>query len=1023
VGLAAQLDATFSELERSGQGAAQLANIVTDLKHETDDSSLVKKLDDLRLLYDRYLAFLGQDRLDPHRRLEQVLNGIARCKQICDATVFVDGFLDLQDWQRRMLVALAGVCKQVDFTLLMDPASPLLKDEHQMPDEMGLFYKTEETYRRLWFAFNEAGITPKKPLLLNKIARFESSPLRKIEQLGQPQLRPASSPGTPGEGTGIELIEAPDRRGEVDAAARHVKKLVASGLRFRDIAIYMRDLDDYHELINASFSEHEIPYFVDRRRTAAHHPLLQFTRAILQIALHDWRHDAVMALVKSELARFTRDQADELENYVLLHRIRGSNAWTDAKPWVYGRNLIRGSEDDVLANEQAEIFQLDALRQQMSDRLAPLLGLLRADKPILAHQMVQELFNTFERFGIRASIGKWIEQASQSSHVEQRDEHEQVWNALMGLLDQLMNVIGEESITPEDFVSILETGLEQFDLALTPPTVDQVLVGSIDRTRAGRPSAAVVLGLNDGQFPRTSRENAILSDQERQILRKHRMELGPDSQRNLFDERLLAYLAFTRASSKLCLTRAMADDESRPQTASPYWTAIRRQFTKLPATQIPRENSTLENLGTPRQVVTALMDWVRHDSPAKQPWPALYQWLATYECCSDAVDIMRSRAWRALSYKNEAYLSKEMSEKLFRSPLSASVSQIETFAACPFKHFASYGLGLELREEPDVTAIDLGIVCHSILEKIVRQMVRDHPQWTKPSDQTVRDIAQEVGKDLRGELLLSNARNQYILEHIERTIVQVLEAQAAAGSRGKFVPWRTELQFGDGTKLGALVLETPGGHELRLRGKIDRVDRVQNSAEFAIVDYKYRGSRLALDWVYHGLSLQLLTYLLVLQQNGTQRSNRNFTPVAAFYVQLLRELQAVKHPDDAAEPDGLQSHLAFKPRGMIDLNHKHLLEAEVKSQKPASLYSRPDGCTSEQFADMLRLAEQKLGELTDQILAGQIDPSPYRIGGASPCVNCEFRSVCRFDVAVNRYHYLPTIKKDQVLELAARGRG
>ena len=82
----------------------------------------------------------------------------------------------------------------------------------------------------------------------------------------------------------IDIIEAPDRRGEVDAAARKIQDLLHSGLRLRDIAVLMRSIDDYEELIGASFVEHGIPYFADRRRTAGHHPLLQFTRAALQIA-------------------------------------------------------------------------------------------------------------------------------------------------------------------------------------------------------------------------------------------------------------------------------------------------------------------------------------------------------------------------------------------------------------------------------------------------------------------------------------------------------------------------------------------------------------------------------------------------------------------------------------------------------------------------------------------------------------------------------------------------------------------
>jgi ATP-dependent helicase/nuclease subunit B len=112
IGLAAALEGTFSELERSGRGAVELGNVLSDLKHEADDPSLLAKLWDLRLLYEEYLAYLGSERLDPHRRLEQVIAGLEKCRLIRGATVFVDGFLELFDWQRKMLVGLGESAKK-----------------------------------------------------------------------------------------------------------------------------------------------------------------------------------------------------------------------------------------------------------------------------------------------------------------------------------------------------------------------------------------------------------------------------------------------------------------------------------------------------------------------------------------------------------------------------------------------------------------------------------------------------------------------------------------------------------------------------------------------------------------------------------------------------------------------------------------------------------------------------------------------------------------------------------------------
>jgi ATP-dependent helicase/nuclease subunit B len=1025
VGLAAELDATFAEFERCGKSIADVVQLINELQDAGSAPSLARKLTDLRLLYEQYLSYLGSERLDPHRRLEQVLENIRGCKRLRGATLFVDGFIELHDWQRRMLGGLATVCREIEITVLLDPSSEILRNPHHVPEEMSLFRRTEELYRRLWFTFNEMEAPVEPPLRLTSTRRYQSAALSQLERhFEKPSPPPIDAAGA------VEFIEAPDRRAEVDAAARQVRKLLDQGLRLREITVLMRSIGDYQDLIGASFIEHGIDYFVDRRRTAAHHPLIQFVRALLQIALHNWPHESVIALLKTQLAGISLSDADALENYVLEHRIHGS-AWASDEPWAYQRRLL-GREDRDRPRRKWQAEQMDAMRTILKQGMAPLLALLAdPSRTVTIREMVVALMEVLNRFNVRRTIAEWVEAAVAAGELERKEEHEQVWSEFVELLDQLVDVIGAEAVSAADFEAILETGLEQFDLALTPPTVDQVIVGPVDRTRSSRPRAVVLLGMNDGQFPHMPREASILSDNERRTLQQHRVELDSDAKRALFDERFFGYLALSRASQHLCLTRAMAEDAMHPQSASVFWERVRLQFPEAALAQIPRDaNTRMDCIGTPRQVVTALMQWARGNSEGKtdDAWASLYQWLATHECCSDAIDTMRYRAWKALSYCNAAALSPETVKRLFRSPLTTSVSRLETFSTCSFKHFAQYGLGLEQREEEDVTAIDLGIVCHSILEKMVRQMLPSKRVWDSiPAEKAqtmIRELAQEIGQELRGEVMLSSARNQHMLSHIEKTIAQVIDAQAAAGKRGRMAPWRVELEFGEGKPLGPLKLETPAGNTLLIRGKIDRVDKVQDGAAFAVIDYKYRGDSLSLDRVYHGLSLQLLTYLLVLQRGGAGK----LTPAGAFYVKLLRQLEKIDHPSDATAVDDPLFHLKVKPRGLINWNHRELFDADHQSKASdvVSLYvkndgtlgnkNNSDGCESVEFDAMLKLVERKLSAVADGIMGGTIDVKPYRIGDASPCVYCEYRSVCRFDPAINAYNHLPAMKREEVLQ-------
>lgn len=1038
-GLASELDRAFEEFDRAGRSPAELAALAEDLDATVaPDQSLYAKLKDLAHLYDAYLDYLGQDRLDPHRRLEQVLERLANCSGLKGAHVFVDGFLEFSESERRILASLAQVADTMEIALLLDPRSPAFQDVHHKPDELSLFHRTETAYQRLWFTFNELNVAMDEPVLLTHTKRFGNPHLRHLEQaFGQRRPPRIHSHG------GVELIEACDRRAEVDAAARQVKSLLREGLRLRDIAVLVRDLETYHELVDASFKEHEIPHFVDRRRKAIHHPLLQLTRAAMLAGLHDWPHEAAMTLVKCGLCGLTQDQSDAIENVVLTHRIRG-RTWESREPWRISQRVSRATDEDETPPEVVgEVDEVDTLRHKLADPLRPLLKLLRSAEPITVRQLVAALYRVYDGYGVRHTLADWMDRADSAGRPEERGEHEQVWAELMEVLDQLVELLGDETVTGADFLEILDSGLEQFDLALTPPTVDQVLVGNVERSRAPEARAVIVMGLAEGEFPRVAREDSVLSDDQRKALSGRGVPIDPDSQRALLDENLLGYLALTRASQHLCVTRPQADDGGRTLAPSAFWDRLLQIFPGIAPRSVPRDTSDrldvaarLELVGTPRQLVKLLMRWARDfaaepKADPNDPRPALYDWLARREAADDQIDTMRVMAWRALSYANDARLSKHLAAALFPTPLRASVSRIEAFASCPFKHFARYGLKLQERETDEVTALDLGTVYHGVLERVVGDVLAGRCDWPSMSVEQrqtlVKTLAKQVGRELRGEILLSSKRNEYLLARIEHTLDKVLAHQCAAGQRGHFRPAGAELVFGHGERLDPLTLETPSGKIVELRGKIDRIDVLEQEAAVAVIDYKLGGGRLQLDRVYHGISLQLLTYLLVLQANGEKLRGKPLTPAAAFYVRLLRSLEKVSHPSDATPPDDPAFELKEKPRGVLDRRYIDSLDYTLEGgrsevfaiaiNKGGELGSRNSTDTAEpdEFAALLRRVRCRIGELADHILLGEVTIEPYRLGDSSPCPHCPYRSVCRFDVAINRYHTLEPMRREDVL--------
>ncbi|MCY2951961.1 MAG: exodeoxyribonuclease V subunit gamma [Planctomycetota bacterium] len=1031
-GLAGKLEHALAELDRAGKDPAHLAALLQELPTDPQDPDpLSAKLHDLHLLYTEYTAYLGQDRLDPRRRMDQVLKCIATSTVLRNSIIYVDEFSKLDDFERRILARLAQAARRLEITLLFDPDSPILLSPNTPPQDLSLFHPAEQTYCRLRQAFADESVAVDPPLFFQTIHRFQTPALCTIERnlFTDPPTAADTLPEN------LDLVEAPDRRAEVNDAARTIRHHLSQGLRFRDIAVLVRNLDIYHDLISAAFREHDIPYFVDRRRSMAHHPLLQFLRAALAIPHHDWPHDSVMLLIKSGLASLSTDQADRLENYVLEHRLRGS-IWQRPEPWSFHRHLSTSPDDDatVAPDESAPI---DGLRARLRDNLAAFLAIFPTpDTALPLRQVVVELFQLFTRFAVPETLSQWITSTRETLNHEQAAEHEQAWNDLVDLFDQLVDLLGPEPVTFADFTEILESGLETFDLALTPPTTDQVLVGQIDRTRTPNVKAVLLLGLNEGLFPNSPRETSILSDSDRFELERRNFTLDPPTERILLDENLIAYIAFTRSSHHLYVSRSISDDAGRPLGPSPYWRRLRQLFPTLPVRCLPRDERTDPSLiSTPRQLLTALMRWVRLDPPASSdgPFPSLYQFLAAYPTNSDPIDTLRYRAWKSLTYDNRAALCPQTAKQLFANPLAATVSQIETFATCPFRHFARYALHLQPRDESDTFSINLDNVFHRILEDLVREMLRRRTDWpTLRADQSeplVRSYAAEVATTLRGEMMLSNPRSRYLLSRIERSLEQIIASQQAVAQRRLLQTTFPKTDFGPDAKLlPPLSITTPNNNEILLAGRIDRIDILENQSAAAIIDYRLSKSDLNLTRVYHGLSLQLLASLLVLQAHGHKLAGQPLTPVAAFYVRLLRELERVDHPSDAPDPSDPKFAIGDKQRGILntdyfefidstpDCTNSDIVAARKKKDGSFGYKNFTDIAAPDEFSALLTHTRHCIARLADQLLSGHIDSTPYRINTLTPCPSCDYKSLCRFDPAINHYNHIPSTPRDQILQ-------
>src|SRR5690606_14804076 len=85
-------------------------------------------------------------------------------------------------------------------------------------------------------------------------------------------------------------------------------------------------------------------------------------------------------------------------------------------------------------------------------------------------------------------------------------------------------------------------------------------------------------------------------------------------------------------------------------------------------------------------------------------------------------------------------LPRDLIRQLYGPVLKTSVSRLESFAACPFRHFATYGLRLQERPRFRLDRLQVGTFLHAALRSFAERLQQEQRDWADLSDQEVEQL-------------------------------------------------------------------------------------------------------------------------------------------------------------------------------------------------------------------------------------------------------------------------------------------
>lgn len=1047
------LDKHYNELKVFGRASRQrgFANVLSGIINEfkgygitpeqlaeagdsMEDSRLAHKLADLSLLYGEYNKAMVGSYTDGKDIMSILVERLPMSKMAAGADIWLDGFLFFNPLELKVLEGLFQYGDNIHVTFNMDDMTTA-QGQWANREASGLFNRAYISCNRLQRLAAKYDI-PVNYQHFSEPKRYTNPALKALEACFDKRIiQPVDGDGE------ISLVEAATCRLEVEAAAADIIGLVRDkGYKWRDIGVLIRDEESYGELINFVFKDYDIPFFRDKKRQCANHPVAELIRSAIG-ATEGWGYDDLFCCIKAGFFRLTAQQIDLLENYCLEFNLKGSKVWRREEPWdFYPRYSIDEEDEQIDDKQKLRAATADQLRRQVAEPL----GILQDDlkQADTTRDMIQAIYHFLVAIEVPKILQEKSDQAEKSGNLDVAREHQQVWNDIMELLDQLVEVTGDSKMSIGELRQLLEEGFSSLEMALIPPGLDYVNIASFDQNALDNIKAVYILGANAGSMPRRSVENTVLSDADRvHINQKNIIELSVLGEEASFNENYLIYKAFTQAREYMWVSYALSSPSDDALMGAEIVGKIRALLPAKGVRTIPldwinsfTEEQQLKMLTHKRQSLSYLavaLRKLRDEGELPELWQKVYNCLLQEEATEKIVELVRRGLFMNPRLEK---LPRDIARELYTSKgiLRGSVTKFELYNRCPFQFFAQYGLNLKERKINRFSNPELGTLLHAVLKEYGEALKKEGRRWCdiqgEERDRICHDIIHRLAPRLNNGMLYSTKQLENQLSRLETTARFTLKRLGEFDQVSKFHPEFFERSFG-GHKGPAdsldLVYQLHHNNRLELKGQIDRIDVNEQASHFMIIDYKTGNAAINLVDVYYGLKLQLLTYLLVVNQlmNKYSEGDKSMLPAGMLYYFLKRPVFSMDN--HSHDPEKLKEALdkQLKMPGWVLLDKDiaeqidNTLYTDNKSRFLKIAYKGKGGSqsfnassmsmlkSSEDFNLLMAYIELIFKDTGESIMDGSIDIKPYKKDKITPCTYCKYHPLCGFDPRLEGYDY------------------
>ncbi len=1001
----------ISELKQFNIHPSEL-KAIADLLEE-DQQILKKKLRDLHLIYEDFNKNLESKYIDSEDFLNLLIGRIQKASFLKGATIWVDGFDFFNPQTLALIEKLMQSSDEVNFNFTIDSV-PMCRDWDLFDVPRYTLNKCKEIAEKNHISYKTINMDEFIKERVSDIKHLEKElytyPWFSYDDLVQ----------------NVEIFSCSSFTAELESVASKIIELVRNrGYRFRDIAVIGNDMDRYGLLISKIFAEYEIPAFIDTKRTIMHNPFVEYTLSLMDIVANGYRFEDIFRFLKTGLTELSIQECEELENYALRYGMKG-NQWK--KDFVFGLDELG----------QEILSELNKYRSSLIEFLSEFEASIKKEKSVKGKTKVLYEFIQ-NKTNLNTKIEDLINDLRKDNELSFVREMTQIWNTIISVLDQMVELLGDLEITMSEYANILRAGMESIEVGIIPTTVDQVLVGTLQRSRTGAVKGLFVIGVNDGIIPSDKKNNELLIFEEKEALKQMDIELSKNEDIKMKEERLAIYKTMSSPKEYLWVSYVAADSEGKEMRPSLLINRLKRILGNIEIKKDYLDNhNNWQLISTPKSTQKYLIGQIRSAMDGEElseMWKSVFNWYLKDEAHASFMELFYS----GLFYENKANRLNQSEIKALYDMYSAfSPTRLESFSRCPFEHFMRYGIRAEERKIRELAVIEMGEIFHQSLKRFAEEIINrgmswqsiDQVQCFELMDEVIEALAEEYGEGI----LKRNERYAYRLLRIKRAAKKTAWILTEHVKKGKFNEFYFEVSFGRKGKFPPIEVVLPGEETVYIEGRIDRIDvlREEKDIFIKVIDYKSGSKSLNLSEVVNGLQLQLMIYLHAALK-GFENSNKDKAtkPAGVFYFKIddpVIESTDIQNKETLGPIIENEIRKIFKMDGLVlkDMNVIKNMDDDINAYSdiiPVNV--KKDGTIGEKSktiegADLERLflhMGKMTGEICSSIMQGAIDIKPKKLDNKkTACTYCKFKTICQFDTSLagQKYEKSDKIKLEEI---------